>query len=173
MPVIETPSRAGLFDRKLAIRANDFIEPSSSSRKILTFFKQLIAEAVSTSKFLQIEKTYQELRSSLHACATLPDNWDSYGAAKPAKHSVEVADRFLQRLFAELFMPSRVVPSAEGGMALYFNNDNKTAYVEYRNSGKVILAMFDDHSDPIIVELTESNADQFKALSFIRSYITS
>jgi len=70
-------------------------------------------------------------------------------------------------------MPSRVVPSAEGGMALYFNNDNKTAYVEYRNSGKVILAMFDDHSDPIIVELTESDADESKALSFIRSYITS
>src|SRR5208283_2324976 len=53
---------------------NDLTEPSSSSRKILTFFRQLIAEAISTSKFLQIEKTYQELRSSLDACSTLPDN---------------------------------------------------------------------------------------------------
>jgi hypothetical protein len=122
---------------------------------------------------LQIAKTYQELHSSLDTCATLADNWDSYGAAKPEKHSIEATGRFLQRLFAELFMPSRVIPSAEGGMAVYFNSENKTAYLEYRNSGEVILAMFDDHSDPIIVELTEDDADESRAVSLIRSYITS
>ena len=171
MPVLEAPGQKGLFDRKLASRGNDLTEPSSSSRKILTFFKQLIAEAISTSKFLQIEKTYQELRSSLSVCATLPENWDSYGAAKPEQHSIEAADRFLQKLFAELLMPNRVIPSAEGGVAVYFNSDNKTAYLEYRNSRSVILAMFDDDSDPIIVELTESDADESRALYLIRSYI--
>jgi hypothetical protein len=172
MPAIAMPSMRGLSDRRLAIRANDLTEPSSSSRKILTFFKQLIAEATSTSQFLQIEKTYQQMRSSLDACATLTDNWDSYGAAKPARHSIEATDRFLEKLFAELFMPNRVIPSAEGGMAIYFNSDKRTAYVEYRNSREVILAMFDDHSDPIIVELTENDADESRALSLIRSYIT-
>jgi hypothetical protein len=172
MPVIEAPGKRALFDRRLAIRSSNLTEPSSSSRKILIFFKQLIAEARSTSKFLQIEKTYQEMRSSLDAYATLPDNWDSYGAAKPARHCIEATDRFLERLFAELFMPNRVIPSAEGGMAVYFNSDKKTAYVEYRNSREVILAMFDDHSDPIIIELTESDADESRALSLIRSYIT-
>jgi hypothetical protein len=147
--------------------------PSGSSWKILTFFKNFIAEARSTSKFLQIAKTYQELHSSLDTCATLADNWDSYGAAKPEKHSVEAVGRFLQRLFAELFMPSRVIPSAEGGVAVYFNGENKTAYLEYRNSGEVILAMFDDHSDPIIVELTKDDVDESRAVSLIRSYITS
>jgi hypothetical protein len=145
--------------------------PSSSSWKILTFFKHFIAEGRSTSQFLQIAKTYQELRSALDACATLADNWDSYGAVKPAKHSIDAVDKFLQRLFAELFMPNRVIPSAEGGMAVYFTSDNKTAYLEYRNSKEVILAMFDDHNDPIIVELTENDADESRALSLIRSYI--
>ena len=172
MPAIETPSKRGSADTRLAIRVNELIEPRSSSRKILTFFKQLIAEARSTSRFLQIEKTYQEMRSSLDACAALQDNWDSYDAAKPARHSIEATDRFLGRLFAELFMPNRVIPSAEGGMAVYFHSDKKTAYLEYRNSGEVILAMFDDHSDPIIVELTECDADESRALSLIRTYIT-
>jgi hypothetical protein len=155
----------------------------SEPRQVREEITQSIAEALSTSKFLQIANTYQELRSSLDACATLADNWDSYGAAKPATHSIEAADRFLQRLFtalfrpsraipSALFMPSRVIPSAEGGVAVYFNCDNKTAYVEYRNSKEVILAMFDDHSDPIIVELTEDDADESRALSLIRSYIT-
>jgi|SRR5271163_4393278 len=172
MPAIETLSKRSLSDRTLIIRANELTEPSSSSRKIMSFFKQLIAEARSTSKFLQVVRTYQELRSSLDACATLADNWDSYDAAKPAKHSIEAADRFLERLFDEMLMPNRVIPSAEGGIAVYFNSDKKAAYVEYRNSREVILAMFDDHSDPIIIELTESDADKSKAVSFIRSYIT-
>jgi hypothetical protein len=170
MPTIALPSKRVFSEPR---QARDEIRPSGSSWKILTFFKNFIAEARSTSKFLQIERTYQELHSSLDACATLADNWDSYGAAKPEKHSIEAADRFLQRLFAELFMPSRVIPSAEGGMAVYFSSDNKTAYLEYRNSGEVILAMFDDHSDPIIVELTKDDADESRAVSFIRSYITS
>jgi len=148
------------------------IAPSGPSWKILTFFQHRIAEARSTSQFLQIARSYQELRSSLEACAGLEDDWDSYGAAKPARHSIEAADRLLRRLFVELFMPNRVIPSAEGGIALYFNSDNKTAYVEFRNSREVILAMFDDRSDPIIVELTENDADESRALSLIRSYIT-
>jgi hypothetical protein len=156
----------------------------SERRQVREEITRCIAEALSTSKFLQIAKTYQELRSSLDACATLADNWDSYGAAKPATHSIEAAGRFLRSFFtalftpsrmppSALFMPSRVIPSAEGGVAVYFNNDNKTAYVEYRNSKDVILAMFDDLSDPIIVELTEDDADESRAVSLIRSYITS
>jgi len=170
MPTIALPIKR-VFSEPRHVR-EEITWPSGSSSKILTFFKHSIAEAGSTSKFLQIAKTYQELRSSLDACATLADNWDSYGAAKPAKHSIEAADRFLQGLFAALFMPSRVIPSAEGGMAVYFSSDNKTAYMEYRNSGEVILAMFDDHSEPIIVELAENDADEYRALSLIRSYIT-
>ena len=171
MPTIALPSKR-VFSGPGQVH-EEITWPSGSSWKILTFFRQFIAEARSTSKFLQIARVYQELRSSLDACATLVDNWDSYGAAKPARHSIEAADRFLQKLFAELFMPSRVVPSAEGGIAVYFNSDNRTAYLEYRNSREVILAMFDDHSDPIIVELTENDADESRAVSLIRSYITS
>ena len=171
MPAIAVSSRSVFSGPRYVAGAE--IAPSGPSWKILEFFQRFIAEAGSTSKFLQMARSYQELRSSLEVCAGLGDDWDSYGAAKPSKHSIEAADRLLQKLFAELFMPSRVIPSAEGGTALYFNSGNKTAYVEYRNSREVILAMFDDHSDPIIVELTESDADESRAVSLIRSYITS
>jgi hypothetical protein len=169
MPTIAVPSKR-VFSGPKQVH-EEITWPSGSSWKILTFFRQFIAETRSTSKFLQIAKVYQELRSSLDAYATLVDNWDSYGAAKPTRRSIEAADRFLHRLFAELFMPSRVVPSAEGGIAVYFNSDCRTAYLEYRNSKEVILAMFDDHSDPIIVELTENDADESRAVSLIRGYI--
>jgi hypothetical protein len=169
MPAITLSSRSAFSGSQYV--AYEETAPSGPSWKILTFFKHFIAETSSTSRFLQIAKTYQELRSSLDACAALADNWDSYRAAKPSKHSIEAAGRFLQRLFAELFMPSRVVPSAEGGIALYFSSDNRAAYLEYRNSREIILAMYDDHSDPIIVELTDNDADESRALSLLRNYI--
>jgi len=171
MPTIAV-SRTRVFSGSRHV-SEHIASPSSSSRRILTFFKNFIAEASSTSKFLQIAKTYQELRSSLDACAALADNWDSYGAPKPAKHTIDAADRFLQRLFGELLMPNRVIPSAEGGIAVYFNSDEKTAYLEYRNSKEVILAMFNNQNEPIIIELTENDADESRALSDIRNYITS
>jgi hypothetical protein len=171
MPTIALPSKRGFSEPRDV--PEEITWPTGSSGEILTFFEDSITEARGASKFLQIAKAFQELRSSLNACATLADNWDSYGAAKPARHSIEATDRFLQKLFAALFVPNRVIPSAEGGVAVYFNSDNRTAYVEYRNSKEAILAMFDDYSDPIIVELTEDDADESRAVSLIRNYITS
>lgn len=171
MPAVATSERRIVSKSRYGF-GETLAAPSSASRKTLMFFGQLIAEARSTSKFLQIEKMYQELCSSIDTYTSLADNWDTYGAEKPSPHSIEATYRFLQKLFAELLVPNRVIPSAEGGMAVYFNSDNRTAYLEYRNSREVILAMFDDHSDPIIVELTENDADESRALSLIRSYIT-
>lgn len=172
MPAIEALSKRHLADRRRAVGASELTEPSSSWRKVLTFFKQLNAEARSTSKFLQVERQYQELGSSLEKYATLDDNWDSYGAEKPSLHSVAATETFLRKLRAELFMPNRIVPSAEGGIAVYFNNGTKVAYVEFRNSSEVILAMYDSEIDPLIIELTENDGDQSRALSLIRAYIS-
>jgi len=158
---------------KRVIRAKELIEPTSSSRKILTFFRELIVEARSTSRFLQMEKQYQQLNSSLETHTNLTDNWDSYGAEKPSTSSLNAAAGFLRKLRNESFMPDRIIPSAEGGVAIYFNRDTKTAYVEYRNSGDVILAMYDDRSDPLILELTNTDADEHRALHLIRHYIRS
>jgi len=172
MPAIAAPSKLSVFWGRRTERENELIEPNSPSRRTFLFFRQLIEEGNSTSKFLEIAGKYRELRTSLHDCNFLTDNWDSYDAPKPERHSMEMAEGLLRKLFADLFMANRVIPSAEGGVAIYFNNEKKTAYVEYRNSGSVILAMYDDKSDPIIIELSESDDDQSRALSLIKNYIS-
>jgi len=172
MPAIASFDTAYLAKRRLTSRSRELTAPTSSSRKVFAFFGGLIAEDRSTSKFLQVEREYQELWTSLELYANLANNWDSYGAEKPSRASVEATAEILGRLREELFLPNRVVPSSEGGIAVYFNKDNKTGYLEYRNSGDVILAMYDNQNDPSIIELTRTDADKSKAISLIRSYIT-
>jgi len=156
-----------------AIRANELVEPASSSRKIMKFFAELIKEARSTSRFLQIEKQYRDLGAALETYANLEDNWDSYGADKPSPSAIKATAEFMEKVRAEPFVPDRIIPSAEGGIAIYFTKGPKTAYVEYRNSGGVILAMYDDKNDPLIVELAKNDADEYRALRLIRNYVTS
>jgi hypothetical protein len=170
MPVIEPrDSRRALYAKR---ETRPYLREQSSSWKRSAFFKQLIAEAQSTSQYLQVEKCYQDLCESLDASANLADNWNSYDAEKPSPSAIKAAARFLRRLRTEFFMPNRVIPSAEGGVAVYFTRGDKTAYLEYRNSGESILAMYDNLSDPIVVELTESDADESRAITNIRDYIT-
>lgn len=170
MPVIETRnSRRPLYAKR---ETRPYLREQSSLWKWSAFFKQLIAEAQSTSQYLQVEKCYQDLCESLDLCANLANDWNSYDAEKPSPDTVKAVARFLRRLRAEFFMPNRVIPSAEGGVAVYFTRGSKTAYLEYRNSGEVILAMYDNHSDPLVVELTESDADESRAITEIRDYIT-
>jgi hypothetical protein len=169
MPVIEAQNRRALYGRH---ENSPYGREQNASWKRLAFFKQLIAEDRSTSQYLRIEKDYQDLCSSLDTCASLADNWNSYDAEKPSLATIKAVARFLRKLRTELFLPNRIIPSAEGGVAIYFTRVDKTAYLEYRNSGEVILAMYDNLSDPLVVELTESDADESQAISDIRNYIT-
>jgi hypothetical protein len=170
MPVIETRDSGKTLYAKRETRP--YLREHSSSWKRSAFFKQLIAEAQSTSQFLQVEKCYQDLCESLDSCSNLAANWNSYDAERPSPTTIKAVARFLRKLRTELFMPNRVIPSAEGGIAVYFTRGDKTAYLEYRNSGESILAMYDNLGDPLVVELTESDADESRAITEIREYVT-
>lgn len=141
-------------------------------RRILERVFNKIDEDRSTSQFRETERIYRELSDTLDACAELGDDWNSYGAEKPSPATIKAAARFLGRLRREFFMPNRIIPSADGGIAVYFNRRDKTSYLEYRNSGEVILAMYDKHSDPEVLELTKSDGDESTAFNSIRGYLT-
>ena len=110
MPAIETQNRRALYAKN---EVGPYEREQSSLRKRSAFFRQLIAEAISTSQFLGVEKNYQDLCESLEACANLGDNWNSYDAEKPAPATIKAAARFLGKLRTELFMPNRTHSSRQ------------------------------------------------------------
>jgi hypothetical protein len=170
MPTLELPTdheETAVFEATQRLTEPRGIE----ARKDFAFFDEVINEAFRSSKFLQVQSQYRTLRSSLVTCSRLIDDWNSYGAEKPSAHTLALTLRLLNKLRDQFFLPSQIVPSAEGGVAAYFKADDRVSYLEYRNSGEVILAMYDRQREPDIRELTDNDVDESKAIAIIRQYI--
>jgi hypothetical protein len=46
-----------------------------------------------------------------------------------------------------------IVPSAEGGVSIYFMAGHRTAYVESYNQGSQALVMYDENGDVEVLEI--------------------
>jgi hypothetical protein len=170
MPTLEAPIEIEGTVDSATVQALT-VPSSDESRRTLEYFDSFIKRDFQTSQFLRIQQRFIQLRSSLVLQSKLSDDWDSYGAERPSPHTIELTFRLLNKLRHELFLPLRLVPSAEGGIAAYFKADDRESYLEYRNSGEVILAMYDRDSEPDVRELTENDDDESRAIALIREHI--
>ena len=74
------------------------------------------------------------LLDQLEGLRRLPEDWDGYGAPAPSQAAyLKVRD------LLDVYTPDRVVPSAIGGIALYFKMtaSDPPYYIEVGNSGDV------------------------------------
>lgn len=70
--------------------------------------------------------------------ASLQKDWDSYEADAPNSASIELTRHIIGQLAANDFEPSRIDPSAEGGICLSFQRGRRYADVECFNSGELL-----------------------------------
>ena len=116
-------------------------------------------------------RAYARLNVQLRGACGLKRNWDSYGAPAPNQLSLSLASQLLASLKFETLMPTALVPSAEGGIALYFIANEKTSYIEFRNSGEAISAMYDLESDPVVEEFYPTSDRTNRAIREITNYL--
>jgi len=135
------------------------------------FFRQQFRIMRSSSKFLEHQCHFELLERSLASLASLPQGWDSYDSQPPSATTVCSALSFLRKLYSAPLVPSSIVPSAEGGVAFYFFSGKRNAYTEFRNSGELVLALYDHETEPIVPELSSSDADEIRAIELLRSYL--
>jgi hypothetical protein len=135
------------------------------------FFKQLFREMRVSSKFLERQRHFEFLERMLSSLASLSQDWDSYDSQPPSASSVCSAVAFLRKLYNGQLSPSSIVPSAEGGVAFYFFNGRRNAYAEFRNSGELVLVLYDHETEPIVLELSLSDTDETRTIELLRSYL--
>jgi hypothetical protein len=105
---------------------------------------------------------------ALENLRSLPSNWDSYGAEPPDERSLSSAGFLLSRFAATECMPSRLIPSAEGGVALVFEEPGKYADIECFNDGDIVAAICPDRTEPFIWEVLDGYEEE--AISRIDSF---
>ncbi len=78
-----------------------------------------------------LEDRFRELRE-------LEDGWDSYGANKPTKESIDEAENLIRNVFTPMgFPPPAMVPFASGGITLEWHNGDYEVALTIDENAKI------------------------------------
>jgi hypothetical protein len=104
---------------------------------------------------LYLRPKFQKAQQDLRYMSDLPFNWDTYGAEPPRPQTLHRALELLVHLEQRSFVPTRVVPSAEGGVAVFFMRGDRYADIEFLNTGEVLAVTYVGKAEPDVWEITE------------------
>jgi hypothetical protein len=126
----------------------------------------------SPSEYLAMLDSFDWLGRSLSRLVSVPNNWNMYGAPAPSAASIEIARRVLESLQVESLLPSRVLPSAEGGIAFIFlsNTDNR-AVIESLNSDEAFILLYDRAGNSKTLDWSESWPTKRNLLRVLRDHL--
>jgi hypothetical protein len=113
---------------------------------VRTSIKKYDTTAVKTSipadkiPFLHRTKTSWVLKAKeeIESLTSLPDDWNGYNSKCPNTKAATFATLLLDEAFKLNLQPNRISPSAEGGIAISYFNQNKYADIECLNNGKIL-----------------------------------
>jgi hypothetical protein len=120
------------------------------------------------SSFWRTKARFAEARQRLRATASVDRGWDTYGAEAPNDTARTLAAKILDALEADSLPPSRVMPSAEGGIAISFVEGENRAEIEIYNTGEIAAATYAAQSEPVAWELKNTDSALTNAIIDIR-----
>ena len=95
--------------------------------------------------------------NKLYSFLQLPENWDSYNAARPSKIAVENAIQFILRLTQRQQFPFYTAPSPDGDILIELKNDNVTLEFIFGEDGTNRIIGIVDNDEKFEKELNETN----------------
>jgi hypothetical protein len=120
---------------------------------------------------LFLRSKFQLIREQLDEATNLRQNWDSYNAEPPNHQAQNLAAGVLTFLETNSIAPSRLVPSAEGGVAFCFVESNRYADIECLNTGEILAVIYEGNNDPIVWQVTSQNQALQETVERIRGHI--
>jgi hypothetical protein len=115
--------------------------------------------------------TFDSFREKLHSAASLPKSWNTYGSEPPNGSARTFALTVLQGLEKESLVPSRLLPSGEGGITISFVSRGRRAMLEIYNTGEVLGAKYSASDPPKVWEFELTKGRLRDAIEQIRTYL--
>ena len=123
------------------------------------------------SAFWRSTARFAEARRRLNTTVSLEHGWDTYGAETPNDVARALAARILYLLEEDALPPTRLLPSAEGGIAMSFVEGDNRAEIEIYNTGEVAAVTYSAHSEPVAWELSNADSALKNAIIDIRVHL--
>jgi hypothetical protein len=124
------------------------------------------------SRVRELLEKFDLLSNALNDLYRVPDDWNAYGSPSPTKPAIEISRGILNSLSAERLPPERVLPSADGGVALVFVTDTENrAVIETLNDNSVFVLLYDRRGNSKTLVWNESGAVKHEILKQLGSHL--
>lgn len=90
----------------------------------------------------------------INAMALLRPDWNGYGALPPTRECREKVKKLLKAI-SSVLPPTRIVPSAEGGIGLCFYVEKRYGDIEFLNSGEMLACTSEILGKPVVWEVKD------------------
>jgi hypothetical protein len=117
-----------------------------------------------------VGRDFEEHFAKLQAIIEDPSLWPD-GAEKPSEAAVDRALAMLDQLAHDQVPPTRVVASAEGGVAICFVRGEKYADVEFLNTGEILGVVSNRRDRPVVWEVDQNSPGLAQASARVRDFI--
>ncbi len=112
----------------------------------------------------------ESLFAAIDGLARLRKNWNTYGAEPPNAAAISNAKNVLERCIFMGIVPTKVLASAEEGVAVIFDDGEKYADIESFNTGEILAIISNRHSEPVVWTIDSDTTDS--ALERIREFLS-
>lgn len=124
------------------------------------------------SEFLTKRNEFENLYSDLSQLASVQENWNSYGSPAPTEPSIEKARSILSALESAQLVPSKVMPSAEGGVAFVFMSQTENrAVLESLNSMESFILLYDRNGNSKTLDWDDSASHRSNLLDRLKDHL--
>ncbi len=145
---------------------------SRTSTKSFRRLHESIARSAESSEFFSRLRAFEDLVRELAALRFTEPNWNSYGSPKPSADSIQAAGILLDTLRRHDILAAKVLPSAEGGVAIAFtSNTPNRALIEALNDGERFLLLYTRSGDSETIDLASEPQLQAQPLTRLKLHL--
>jgi hypothetical protein len=147
----------------------------TSSRDLQDFdsrFREIVHSSNRQSQFLTMYDVFKRQSNLLSQLSSVPDDWNGYGSPAPSAEAIGTARTILAILWTERLLPRRVLPSADGGVALVFSSANENrAVIETLNSSEAFILAYDRSGNSRTLDWPEATQARHESLLRLKDHL--
>lgn len=145
---------------------------SRASTQPFRRLRESLARSTDSSEFLTRMQAFNELTQALSDLSFTEQDWNSYGSPKPSVDAIRYAGEILNTLRRHNLPPARILPSAEGGVALVFTSSTPNrAVIEALNDGETFLLLYNRAGVSKTLDWPGSDRSQEETLRRLKLHI--
>lgn len=137
------------------------------------FIPVILSQAAANfSVFWENNPYFEEALDRLKRASQLKRGWDTYDGDPPNQTATALALKVLTLLRAAALPPTRLLPSAEGGIAMSFVKDSRRAEIEIYNTGEIAAVAHSGQDRPTAWDLEGRDESILAAIEQIRVHLS-